>query len=212
MRRLIVAAIVLVLLLQCQNSTRVAAHTGTWQVNGALGVNLRTGPGGTYHRLYTMPNGRLVKARGHRGNWLYLTDLATGRTGWAWLAYFVQVSGSSSSTGSTSGSGQICLTNYWNEFVCSSADTGNAIRYWAAQYGLGWYWLAATAACESSFHLYVVNSSSGVSGLFQFEPETFWSWSGVDLWDAWDQSRIAAKMFAAGEARQFYCAVLIGYA
>lgn len=187
--------------------TPAAAHSGYWRVDAGAGLNLRAGPGGSYARIATMPNGTLTKAFGHRGNWLKVRYLATGQVGWAWLAYFVQASGPAPSSG-----GAICLTNHWGEYVCSSEDTGNAIRYWAAHYGVGWWWLAATAACESSFHLGVVNPSSGVTGLFQFEPDTFSAWGGSDIWSAWDQSRIAAKMFAAGEARQYYCAILIGYA
>jgi uncharacterized protein YgiM (DUF1202 family) len=184
------------------------AHTGRYYVTARPGLNLRTGPGGNYRILDQMPTNRIVKARGHSGNWMKLTDLTTGITGWASLSYLKVYT---APTTSPSSGGAICLTNYWNEYVCSSDDTGNAIRYWAGQYGIGWYWLAATAACESSFHLYVVNSTSGVSGLFQFEPSTFYAWGGSDLWDAWDQSKIAAKMFANGAANQYECARLIGY-
>jgi hypothetical protein len=207
---MLVIAVLLTGILGVFHGQPAAAHSGIWQVQAGNGLNLRTGPSGTYHRLYTMPNGRLVTAKGHRGNWMYLRDRVTGTVGWASLTYLVAYSGGG---GSTSGGGSgYCMTNYWNEWVCASADIANAIRYWAGQYGLGTWGLFGTAACESSFHIYAVNSTSGVSGLFQFEPDTFYSWGGSDLWDPWNQAHIAAKMFAAGEARQFYCAQLIGYA
>jgi hypothetical protein len=209
--RILVIAVLIAGILSLAAGQRASAHTGTYRVTGAgNGLNLRTGPGGAYRRLYTMPDGTLVKARGHRRNWMYLTDLSTGTTGWASLTYLAVASAGGG--GSTSGGSGYCLTNYWNEWVCASADVANAIRYWAGQYGLGTWGLFGTAACESSFHIYAVNSSSGVSGLFQFEPSTFYGWGGSDLWDPWDQSRIAAKMFAAGESGQFECARLIGYA
>ena len=181
------------------------------RVNGGDGLRLREGPGAEYRIITVMPHQARVKLYGHVGNWAKVRYLATGQIGWTWLAY-LQLESGSTSGGGGSGGGKICLTNYWGEFVCSSDNVGNAIRYWAAQYGLGWWGLAATAACESSFHVYAVNQSSGVSGLFQFAPSTFYAWGGHDLWDPWDQSRIASKMFAAGAASQFSCAILIGWA
>lgn len=186
------------------------AHSGYWQVNAGNGLNVRTGPGGSYARIETMPNGTVVKAYGHRGSWLKMRDTRNGIIGWAWLAYFVPYSAPASSPPASGGG--YCMWNYWNEYVCASANVANAIRYWAAQYGLGTWGLFGTAACESSFNIYAYNSISGVTGLFQFEPSTFYAWGGSNLYDPWDQSRIAAKMFAAGEARQYYCAILIGYA
>lgn len=194
---------------------KAEAHSGYWQVNGGLGLNLRTGPGGSYQRLYTMPNHRIVKAFGHSGNWMKLRDTVTGTIGWSSLTYLVPYSGASSGGGTsapTSGGGSICLTNYWGVYVCSSDNVGNAIRYWAAQYGLGYWNLAATAACESDFLPGAYNPSSGVSGLFQFMPSTFYWQGGVNLWDVWDQSRVAAKMFANGLAYHWHCAQLLGIA
>lgn len=187
---------------------RAAAHTGRYVVAATAGngLNLRTGPGGQYRVLMTMARGDVVKARGHRGNWMYLTHLATGTTGWAWLDYLTPVS-----MASGGGGGGYCMTNYWGEYVCASANTANAIRYWAGQYGVGSWWLFATAACESSFNPGAYNPSSGVSGLFQFQPSTFYWQGGSSLWDVWDQSRIAAKMFATGLGSHFHCAVLQGW-
>lgn len=214
MRPTTVALILVILIAVCAaifvEDFKASAHTGRYVVSQTAGngLNLRTGPSGDYRVIMTMQRGDAFKARGHRGNWMYGTHLATGNTGWAWMSYLEPAPATSSS----GGGGAICLTNYWREWVCSSVDVGNAIRYWAGQYGIGWWWLAATAACESSFHIYAVNQWSGVSGLFQFQPSTFYAWGGHDLWDPWDQSRIASKMFAAGEARQYFCAILIGYA
>lgn len=211
MTRFIVAAILVITLMGAFHVNHASAHTGTYRVNAGNGLNLRTGPGGQYRKIETMAHGTLVKARGHRGNWMKLTSLTSGNTGWAWLDYLEPVSGSGGGQ-SAGGSGAICLTNYWGEAICSSANVGNAIRYWAGQYGIGWWWLAATAACESNFRIDAYNPSSGVTGLFQFQPGTFWAWGGVDLYDPWDQSRVAAKMFANGAANQYHCAQLIGYA
>lgn len=206
MIRVLLAAVLLASILTVVAGHPASAHTGTWQVQAGNGLNLRATPGGTY--LYTMPNGTLVKAFGHRGNWMKLRDLSTGTVGWAFLRYLVAYT----STPSAPSGGGYCMWNYWGEYVCASANVADAIRYWAAQYGLGSWGLFGTAACESSFNIYAVNSISGVTGLFQFEPSTFYAWGGSDLYDPWDQAHIAAKMFAAGEARQYYCAILIGWA
>jgi len=210
-RALLVAVIVVCALGVFARPQEASAHRGTYRVNGALGLNLRTGPGGNYARIETMANGTYVKARGHSGNWMYLTSYATGHTGWAWLAYLVPAGGTSTSAPATGG-GAICLTNYWGVYVCSSNDVGNAIRYWAAQYGLGWWNLAATAACESDFLPGAYNGLTGVSGIFQFLPSTFYAYGGVSLWDYWDQSRVAAKMFSQGLAYHWHCARLLGIA
>lgn len=160
-----------------------------------------------------MPAGTRLKARGHRRNWFFGTDLSTGVTGWAWLAYLVPAGGQGSTGGGggTTSGGAYCMTNYWGEWVCAAAWIADAIRGAAAAYGVGAYWLFATAACESSFNPWAYNPSSGVSGLFQFEPSTFYWQGGSSLWSVWEQSYVAAKMFANGLASHFWCGHLVGY-
>jgi uncharacterized protein YraI len=195
-------------------TAKTEAHSGYYQVNAGNGLNLRTGPGGSYRLIMTMPHGSWTKAMGHQGNWMKVRYLATGAEGWAWLSYLAgpySSPGSGPSTGTSSG-GSICLTNYWGVYLCSSVNVGNAIRYWAAQYGLGWWGLAATAACESDFLPGAYNPVSGVSGLFQFMPSTFYAYGGRNIWDPWDSSRVAAKMFSMGLAYHWHCARLLGIA
>src|SRR3982751_3600224 len=98
MFRILVTTVLLAGILGVFHVQPAAAHSGIWQVQAGNGLNLRTGPGGTYHRLYTMPNGRLVTAKGHRGNWMYLRDRVTGTVGWASLTYLVAYSGGGGST------------------------------------------------------------------------------------------------------------------
>ena len=185
-----------------------SAHSGYYYVT-ANALNLRTGPGGNYEVLRQIPQNAIVKVRGHRGTppaWFYLTY--DGTTGWASAPWMKPYTPPPSAPPPSSG-GRICLTNYWGVYVCSSENVGNAIRYWAAQYGLGWWGLAATAACESDFLPGAYNASSGVSGLFQFMPSTFYAYGGQSLWDVWDQSRVAAKMFSQGLAYHWHCARLL---
>jgi len=157
-----------------------------------------------------MANGTHFKARGHRGNWMFGTSLTTGHTGWAWMSYLVKATTTAPPPASTGG---YCMTNYWGEYVCASANVANAIRYWFGQYGVGSWWGFATASCESSFNVgaWAYSPPDNVYGLFQFRPSTFYPWGGTDLWDPWDQARIAAKMFASGAGGQFHCAVLQGW-
>lgn len=186
---------------------RIEAHTGYWRVaqTAGEGLRLRTGPSGEYRIIEVMARGDRLKAFGHRGNWIKVRHLATGSVGWASLTYVV------ADSGPASGGSGFCMTNYFGEYSCASPNIADAIRYWFGQYGIGAWWGFATASCESSFDLYAYNPASGVTGLFQFQPSTFWAWGGHDLYDPWDQSRIAAKMFANGAGDQFYCAVLQGW-
>jgi Bacterial SH3 domain len=212
LRVVVLGLVALSLLLGALSVRPAEAHTGTYRT--IYNLNLRAGPGGSYAILDLMPRHRVVKARGHLGNWMKLTDLTTGTTGWSWLAYLepytppLPAGGTGSGGG---GSGALCLVNYWGQFVCSSADVGNAIRHAAAVYGVGLWWLSALAACESSYNPWAFNSISGVSGLYQFEPSTFYWQGGVNLWNYWEQALIAAKMMANGLASHFHCLRLLGY-
>lgn len=202
-------ALMIVVMLFAATAQRSEAHTGSYVVASSAGngLNLREGPSGSYRVIMTMAKGSALKAYGHVGSWMKVQHLATGNIGWASMTYIV----AASSAPASSGSGY-CMTNYWREFVCASANVANAIRYWANYYGVGQWWLFAVAACESSFNPGAYNSSSGVSGLFQFMPSTFWAYGGHDLWDPWDQSRVAAYMFSRGLAFHWHCARLLGYA
>src|SRR5262245_37021895 len=98
MIRFVLTALIVCTFIVAVDGHTASAHSGYWKVNGGLGLNLRTGPGGSYQRLYTMPNGRVVKAYGHRGNWMKLRDTVTGTIGWASLSYLVPAGGGSGGT------------------------------------------------------------------------------------------------------------------
>jgi peptidoglycan hydrolase CwlO-like protein len=65
--------------------------------------------------------------------------------------------------------------------------------------------LIRVARCESGLNPRAYNRSSGASGLFQFMPGTFYGNGGHDIWDAADQSNIAAKMFSQGRSGAWGC-------
>jgi hypothetical protein len=190
---------------------RAEAHSGYARVNGGDGLRLREGPGAEYRIITVMPHNSRVKFMGHRGNWAKVRYLATGQVGWTWLAYLVPESGTTSGGGGGDSGAGYCMTTYWHEYVCASANTANAIRYWFGQYGISAWWGFAVASCESNFNPYAYNPASGVTGLFQFQPSTFYWQGGHNLYDVWDQSRIAAKMMASGLGAHFYCATLQGW-
>ena len=207
MQRILITIVVLATFMMSSPSTE--AHTGYYR-NVGNQISLRTGPAKTYATIGAVLNWDVVKVYGHQGDWFKVTVLRSGKTGWAWRWNFNPSSYTPPPPAPVSYT--ICLTNYWGVYVCSGENVGHAIRYWAAQYGLGWWQLAATAACESDFKVNAYNPASGVSGIFQFMPSTFYWQGGTNLWDPWDQSRIAAKMFANGLAYHWHCAQLLGIA
>lgn len=80
------------------------------------------------------------------------------------------------------------------------------IRAAAAHYGANGDQMVRVARCESSFNPHAYDPGSGASGLFQFMPGTFYGHGGHDIWDATDQSNVAAQMFANGQSGQWSCA------
>jgi soluble lytic murein transglycosylase-like protein len=86
----------------------------------------------------------------------------------------------------------------------SRAEIAQIIRDAAARYGVDPERLLRVAMCESGLNPYAHNPS-GASGLFQFKPATFYGNGGRDLWDPVDQSDVAARMFARGQASQWVC-------
>lgn len=81
-------------------------------------------------------------------------------------------------------------------------DIINAANAW----GVDPNWMLRIAKCESNFHPTSVNPAGPYEGLFQFLPRTFYANGGTNIWDPVDQSNIAAKMLAHGQAHQWSCA------
>jgi hypothetical protein len=79
------------------------------------------------------------------------------------------------------------------------------IRDAAARYGANGDQMVRVASCESGLNPRAYSASSGASGLFQFMPGTFYGHGGKNIWDPYDQSNIAAQMFAQGQASAWTC-------
>jgi peptidoglycan hydrolase CwlO-like protein len=75
----------------------------------------------------------------------------------------------------------------------------------AARYGANGDQMVRVARCESGLNPRAYSASSGASGLFQFMPGTFYGHGGKNIWDPYDQSNIAAQMFAQGQASAWTC-------
>jgi soluble lytic murein transglycosylase-like protein len=75
----------------------------------------------------------------------------------------------------------------------------------AYRWGVSGSWMVSIARCESGLRTNAVNPS-GHLGLFQFLQSTFTANGGTNIWSAADQSNIAAKMLAHGQAHQWSCA------
>lgn len=79
------------------------------------------------------------------------------------------------------------------------------IRAAAARYGASGDQMVRVAMCESGLNPRAYSASSGASGLFQFMPGTFYGHGGKNIWDPYDQSNVAAQMFAQGQASAWTC-------
>jgi chaperonin cofactor prefoldin len=75
----------------------------------------------------------------------------------------------------------------------------------AARYGANGDQMVRVARCESGLNPRAYSASSGASGLFQFMPGTFYGHGGKNIWDPYDQSNVAAQMFAQGQASAWTC-------
>jgi hypothetical protein len=76
----------------------------------------------------------------------------------------------------------------------------------AAQWGVSGSWMVKIARCESGLRTNAYNPRVPYIGLFQFLQSTFTHNGGTNIYDAADQSNIAAKMLANGQAHQWSCA------
>jgi Transglycosylase-like domain len=76
----------------------------------------------------------------------------------------------------------------------------------ASRWGVSGSWMVNIARCESGLRTNAVNPSGPYLGLFQFLQSTFRANGGTNIWSAADQSNIAAKMLAQGQAHQWSCA------
>lgn len=76
----------------------------------------------------------------------------------------------------------------------------------AARWGVSGSWMVKIARCESGLRTNAYNPRGPYIGLFQFLQSTFTHNGGTNIYDAADQSNIAAKMLANGQAHQWSCA------
>ncbi len=76
----------------------------------------------------------------------------------------------------------------------------------AARWGVSGSWMVKIARCESGLRTNAYNPRGPYIGLFQFLQSTFTHNGGTDIYSAADQSNIAAKMLAHGQAHQWSCA------
>jgi hypothetical protein len=76
----------------------------------------------------------------------------------------------------------------------------------AARWGVSGDWMVKIARCESGLRTNAYNPRGPYIGLFQFLQSTFRNNGGQDIYSAYDQSDIAAKMLAHGQAHQWSCA------
>ena len=79
------------------------------------------------------------------------------------------------------------------------------------RHGVSGDWLLEVARCESNLDPNAVShklNQNGMHdlGLFQFNPNTWEAWGGGDIWNVYEQSDMAARAFARGDACHWTCA------
>jgi septal ring factor EnvC (AmiA/AmiB activator) len=79
------------------------------------------------------------------------------------------------------------------------------IRAAAARYGVSGDKMVRVAQCESGLNPRAYDPASGASGLFQFMPGTFYGNGGHNIWDPYDQSDVASRMFSRGQGGSWSC-------
>ena len=199
MRTWVAAIVVVVASLVCWSHQAARAGQDSW-VTATAGLNLRECAGYDCDVRAVMPHGAVVWLTGSwSGPWA--ETCYDGRCGWAhgdWIA----VGG----VGSSGGGGYSHITGgyYGPEVV-------DAVYYWAGYYGVSGDWLYSVAMCESGLDPNAVSFRPNISGsydlgLFQFQESTFYAHGGIDIWDPWDQARVAAWMFSQGLSHHWLCA------
>jgi hypothetical protein len=81
-----------------------------------------------------------------------------------------------------------------------------AIRDAAARHAVSADWMISVMMCESGGDPYAVNPVTGDSGLFQYNPSTWSSWGGGDIWDPYAQIEKTAWAFSQGLSYHWVCA------
>ena len=82
------------------------------------------------------------------------------------------------------------------------------IRDAAVRYGVSGDWLIDVMLCESGGDPAAVNPATGDSGLFQYNPGTWASWGGGDIWNPYEQIELTAWAFSVGRADHWVCSGL----
>lgn len=76
----------------------------------------------------------------------------------------------------------------------------------AARHGTSGDWLVDVMWCESGGDPSAYNARTGDSGLFQYQPDTYYRiFGGSDIWNPWEQIEITARAFASGYADHWVC-------
>lgn len=201
MTKLIVAAMLIALICTLSVSRETSAHSGYFR-NTGNSLNLRDAPGGDSTVIGNVPARAVVKAFGHKGNWLKLRVLDNGQVGWAWLWNFDPSSYTPPPPAPPPAAQpelQTCFWNYWGRTVCApywiALEFYNAARY----YGASYWMLMSVGACESDLSPNAYNAA-GPTGIMQFYWSTIqgFGWPGASPWSVHDSAWVAAKMFAQG--------------
>ena len=93
----------------------------------------------------------------------------------------------------------------------AGADFHATIHEAADRHGTDGNWLIDVMYCESHGDPRAYNPATGDSGLYQYQPQTFWRFaelSGIavtDVWNPWEQIELTAWAFGAGYCDHWVC-------
>lgn len=75
----------------------------------------------------------------------------------------------------------------------------------AARYNVSGDYMIQVMCCESGGNPNALNPRTGDSGLFQYNPNTWYSWGGGDIWNPYEQIELTAWAFSQGLDSHWCC-------
>ena len=98
------------------------------------------------------------------------------------------------------------MTPAFTPAAVASVPYESAIREAAARHGVSVDWMISVMMCESGGDPSAVNPRTGDTGLFQYNPNTWYAWGGGDIWNPYEQIGKTAWAFSQGLSYHWLCA------
>lgn len=99
----------------------------------------------------------------------------------------------------------LALSLWAAEPASSQSGYESAIYEACARHGCDGDQLVRVMYCESGGDPSAVNPVTGDTGLFQFNPSTWYAWGGGDIWNPYEQIELAAWAWGQGLGYHWVC-------